>query len=211
MDTNNTILEAGDKPVENTAHPVVVAMKGVEPALMTNEEIVALIKRLAVALRDRTASEIAEIKRKKELIDTKKAEIKQRFDKENAKANGNYIAALDFIKKKIAEDPSLFTHFYRVDKSGFPQMRVSAVREVMGKPKETVETKRLSKMLNALTTASNIFSDKLKALGVGTVNVHSDHIYIRLPEPEGAGKEDDIAKIKAEFQKYLAQQAASQL
>ena len=162
---------------------------------LSNEEIVNTIKRLAVILRDRTAKQIEEIRRKKELVDKKANEIRSRLYKARAEANKH----LSEFLMKIANDPQ-FAGIVKIDKNGAVRIPSSVIKE-LGGIQDTKETQRLQKMLNALVSASERYREQLKALGYGTVNIHEDHIYIKLPKKREQ-KEDTIERLKELYLKY---------
>lgn len=170
----------------------------INPERLTNEEIVSLIKRLAVALRDRTASEIAEIKRKKELVDKKLGELRARLYKARAEANKH----LSEFLVKIANDPQ-FAGIVKIDKNGAIRIPSSVIKELGGVVK-TPEIERLERMVNAVLSASERYRQQLKSLGVGTVNIHEDHIYIRLSPRKKESKAETIQRLK---EMYLAMQS----
>ena len=180
----NPVLETGNKPVV------------IDPENMSNEEIVSLIKRLAVILRDRTASEIAEIRRKKELVDKKAGEIRSRLYKARAEANKH----LSEFLMKIAKE---FSGIVKIDKNGAVRIPSSVIKE-LGGIQDTKETERLQRMLNALVSASEHYRAQLKALGYGTVNIHENHIYIKLPKKREQ-KEDTIERLKELYLKYTVE------
>ena len=170
----------------------------INPAEMSNEQIVEAIKRLAVVLRDRTAKTIQGIREKKELIDKKKTEIKTKLDKARSEANKGLN---DFAL--VMAQQGKFADIVKIDKSGAIRIPASVMKELTNVV-ETEETKRLQRMYDALLTASENYRKQLQALGVGTVNIHSDHVYIRLSKAdEDKPKEEDIEKIKAEFEAYI--------
>ena len=165
---------------------------------LSNEEIVNTIKRLAVILRDRTASEIAEIRRKKELVDKKAGEIRSRLYKARAEANKH----LSEFLMKIANNPE-FSGIVKIDKNGAVRIPSSVIKE-LGGIQDTKETERLQRMLNALVSASEHYRAQLKALGYGTVNIHENHIYIKLPKKREQ-KEDTIERLKELYLKYTVE------
>ena len=165
---------------------------------LSNEEIVNTIKRLAVILRDRTASEIAEIRRKKELVDKKANEIRSRLYKARAEANKH----LSEFLMKIANNPE-FSGIVKIDKNGAVRIPSSVIKE-LGGIQDTKETERLQRMLNALVSASEHYRAQLKALGYGTVNIHENHIYIKLPKKREQ-KEDTIERLKELYLKYTVE------
>ena len=172
-------------------------LENIDPSVMSNEEIVSLIKRLAVELRDRTAKQIEEIKRKKALVDAKLQELRQQLYRERAEANKH----LNEFLMKIASDPE-FSSIVKVDKNGAIRIPSSVIKE-LGGITETDEVKRLQRMVNALLTASENYREQLKALGYGTVNIHEDHIYIRLAPRKKESKAETIERLK---KMYLAMQ-----
>ncbi len=186
MQTQQVFSDVGNQPT-------------IDPSTLTNEEIVALIKRLAIVLRDRTASEIAEIKRKKELVDAKLQEMRQRLYKARAEANKH----LNEFLVKIASDPE-FSSIVKIDKNGAIRIPSSVIKE-LGGITETDEVKRLQRMVDAILTASENYREQLKALGYGTVNIHEDHIYIRL-SPRSNKRESKAETIERFKQMYLAMQ-----